>query len=141
MPSFDDDAKTPQQEGYDFEPELMRMFRGRQVARSGAGLYKLDVTVGRQIVLSAKWTSKRSMRVDDEMLAELDRATSGVAGRGAHSTGLLVVRVEPLNRNVCILDLDDMISLLEEDVRAIAPSKADVRRKVARTPSFLRDDE
>jgi hypothetical protein len=130
---------TPQEEGRAWEPIHARRVGAKPVAQSGAGKYKLDAGQ-RALLWSCKWTGSRSIRVDEHMLRELDDATSGAGGIGQDVTGLLVIRFEPLDREIAMVDLDKLIALFETDAQLIPPTKDAMRRRRAGTPALYRDD-
>lgn len=130
---------TPQEKGRAYERRFAKARGAEPVPQSGAGIYKLDAGQ-RQLLWSLKWTGARSFRVDEEMLRELDRATSGAGGIGHDVTGLLVVRLEPLDREVFVGDVDDIVRLLESDAQLIPPSKDTMKRARSRVPGLFRED-
>lgn len=129
--------KTPQEWGYDWERAVAKRIGGEPVPQSGAGVRKLDV--GRHtLVVSAKDTGDKSIRITDEMLDELARATTSAGGIGATTTGVLFVRIRGIDRQVAILDLEHYLGQLEEEVEIIPPTKDTARRRRAGEPTIMR---
>lgn len=132
-------SKTAQERGVEFEEEVAADTGLEQVPRSGAGAYKLDVGAGSELRLSLKHTDAQSIRIDQEMLDELDAATSGAGGVGADKTGLMVVRIGGLDRVVAVIDWQDLVALLKSDaVSSIQSSKDEQRRRDVDLPTMLR---
>lgn len=133
-------SNTSQDRGRSFEREVARDTGLEPVSRSGAGTYKLDVGAGSELRVELKHTDHASFRIDEDLLARLDAATSGPAGVGADKTGVVVTRIGALDRVVATLDWQDLVALLRSDaVGVIQPTKDDRRRAQADVPSYLRE--
>lgn len=131
--------QTPQDRGRAFESEVADDFGLERVPGSGNRLFKLDLTAG-ELRLSLKHTDSASVRVDERMLQELEDATSGPGGAGAHQTGALVVRIGALDRVVAVIDWQDLVALLKSDaVGSIDSTKDEQRRAAVELPTLLRE--
>lgn len=130
--------QSPQQRGRDFEVQESTRPGLEQIERSGAGLYKLDVS-GLDLILELKHTDQASFRVDEKLLRRLDDATTGPAGAGVRLK-ILVVKLGELDRTVAVIDWPDAIGMLKgEHQGAVQSTKDEQRRADVELPSILRD--
>lgn len=129
--------KSPQQEGRQNEIRFAKKYNLEVVPGSGNQRFaKLDIK-GKNILLSLKWTSKKSYSITLNDLQEIREAISAPGGLGLSTTGALVTNIE--GREIISLDLNDLIRLLETDSTIFEPNKTDRKRATANVPSLFRE--
>lgn len=132
-------SKTPQEEGIDFEGRFAKKFGGKLVPRSGAGIYhKLDVR-DNKFLWSLKWTGKESFRITKAIWKEVNDEVYGPGGLGLDFMPGLAIELE--GETYALLKMDDLVGLLESDVKVFSPTKKSELRARASVPRLLRLEE
>ncbi len=132
-------GETPQQSGRRFERFFAKLF-GVEPTRGSGNLWfaKLDVGDG-SITWSLKWTSKSSFSMTRELLREADRA---VHENGDNSIPGVAVSVDDGAEVFVTFRASDLMRLLStEQARYVTPTKSEQKRRIASTPSILRDED
>jgi hypothetical protein len=130
---------TPQQEGTEFEKRFSDKYNGTRQPRSGAGIYhKLDVRDS-QFLWSLKWTGdNKSFRFLASDFKEVNDEVYGPGGIGIEYTPGLAVELK--GEVYAILKMDDLVGMLEQDVKVFAADPATEKRAKSKVPSLLRPD-
>lgn len=124
--------KTPQQEGREFESRFVKKRGGRKQPGSGnTPFYKLDIDATR-LLLSLKWTEKKSFPVTASDMQEVVDAVYGLGGLGGEYTPALVFELE--GDEYVTLKFDDLAKLIQEEIKVFKPSKN--AEKTARADSI-----
>lgn len=125
--------------GFEFEEEMAELLGLEQQPGSGnTPWYKLDLTDGSSILLSLKWTGKKSFPLSDGLMHEVDRAVSAPGGVGGDTLGGALIGVG--GRAILCMDVRDVVRMLQEKRRLGMQSKAEARRERARIPQLMRED-
>ena len=129
--------KTAQEEGREFEGSFSGKYGGDKVPGSGNGkFFKLDVRDSK-FLWSLKWTGKKSFSFKKSDLKEVEDEVYGPGGLGHEYVPGLATELE--GEIYATIKMDDLVKLLEQDVKIFQPDKATVKRQRANTPSLMRD--
>jgi len=130
---------TPQQEGVEFEKRFAAKFKGALVPRSGAGIYhKLDVRDSK-FLWSLKYTSKKSFSITQKIWDEVHDEVYGPGGLGLDFMPGLAIELE--GETYAFLKMDDLVDLLESDVKVFKADKKTEKRALAAVPRLLRTQQ
>jgi len=130
---------TPQQEGIEFEKRFAKKYNSNQQPRSGAGTYyKLDVR-DTKFLWSLKWTGNKSYSLKTDDLKEVENEVYGPGGIGLEFVPGMAVELQ--NEVYAVLKMDDLVKLLEQDIKVFKTDKASEKRARAATPRLFRSDE
>ncbi len=124
-------------EGHDFEEEVNDLLDGQLQPGSGNQPFKkLDIDK-QEFIVSCKWTSKASIRVDAPMLSDALLASLGPGGTG--QVPLWVLGIEGAQMPpLALLRLTDLIALLEAEVKVFTPSKSTTKIAEASMPQLFK---
>lgn len=132
------DKLTPQEEGIAFEKRFAKKFGGEEVPRSGAGIYhKLDVR-DNKFLWSLKWTGNKSFSITSKIWKEVHDEVYGPGGLGLDFMPGLAIELE--GETYAFLKMDDLVDLLESDVKVFSPTKKSELRAKAAVPRLLRQE-
>lgn len=133
--------KTPQEKGRDFEKVIAKKVGGKLQPGSGnTPLKKLDIS-GSSFIVSCKWTEKQSLTLDRHTLREAERHSHGPGSIDAVPIHISRVAAgEGASERVyATLDLEDLISLLQERTKLFKEDKTSQKYREAETPEIFRD--
>ena len=132
-----DKKNTPQQEGIAFEKRFSKKYESNRVPGSGNGVfYKMD-SKDSKFLWSLKHTSKKSYTFKSEDLEEVKKEVYGPGGIGLEYIPAMAVELE--DEVYCLLLMDDLVKLLEQNIKVYNTNKAKEKRERAKTPRLLRD--
>ena len=132
-------TNTPQEEGRAFETRFSRKYGGQEVPRSGAGIYhKLDVR-DNKFLWSLKYTSKESFSITQKIWDEVHNEVYGPGGLGLDYMPALAVELE--GETYAFMKMDDLVDLLETDVKVFKAEKKKETRARAAVPRLLRVEQ
>lgn len=130
---------TPQQEGRLWEKVLAKVLGAKPQPGSGNGpLKKLDIE-GTEFLASCKWTEKASLSLSDTTLREAESATHGISGTGAIPIHFSRVEGSDGERIYATLDIDDLLTLFQEEIKLVTEDKASAKYRQAEIPDLFRD--
>lgn len=132
-------GETPQKSGKRFERFWARVFGSEPQPGSGNQWFaKLDVADG-SITWSLKWTSKDSHSISKELLREADKA---IYDNGDNSMPGIAISLANGDEVIVAMRASDFLRLIQSDqARYILPPKAEQKRRLAGTPTLLRDED
>lgn len=132
-----DNKNTPQQEGIAFEKRFSKKYESDRVPGSGNGVfYKMD-SKNSKFLWSLKYTSKKSYSFKKEDFEEVKNEVYGPGGIGLEYVPAMAIELE--GEAYCLLLMDDLVKLLEENIKVYNTNKAKEKRERAKTPRLLRD--
>jgi hypothetical protein len=130
---------TPQQEGINFEKRFSKKYQSERVPGSGNGVfYKMD-SKNSKFLWSLKHTSKKSYTFKSDDLKEVQKEVYGPGGIGLDYVPAMAIELE--GEVYCLLLIDDMVKLLEQNIKVYNTDKAREKRERAKTPRLLREEE
>lgn len=130
---------TPQEEGINFEKRFSKKYQSDRVPGSGNGtFYKMD-SKNSKFLWSLKHTSKKSFSFKSEDLKEVQKEVYGPGGIGLDYVPAMAVELQ--GEVYCLLLMDDLVKLLEQNIKVYNTDKAREKRERAKTPRLLREEE
>jgi len=130
---------SPQKSGRRFERLWAKVFGTEPQAGSGNQWFaKLDVADG-SITWSLKWTSHESLSLSKKLLQEADKA---IYENGDNSIPGIAMAIDNGAEVVVAMRASDFLRLIQSDqARYITPTKGEQKRRLAGTPTLLRDED
>ena len=133
------ETNMPQQEGRNFEDRFTKKFQSDKVPGSGNGIYfKMDAK-NSKFLWSLKHTSKKSFSFKKEDFDEVKAEVYGPGGIGIDYIPAMAIEIE--GEVYSLLLMNDLVKLIEQDIKVYTPNKAKQKREKAKTPRLLREEE
>lgn len=127
---------TPQEQGREYERYLAKFLGGKLTPGSGNKWYaRLDLGT-KNIIWSAKFTTKKSFSLTKDMLREAEGAANGPGGEGGAAIPAMSVRVE--GQDYAVMRLEDLRDLLVNKELIFEQSKKEKKKGAAKVPRLLR---